>query len=323
MKLYKRQICVAILSISMLCINLGPTYAKGTSFSDVTAEYWGYASIQWAFENKIVDGYPDGTFKPDKVVSQSEFLAMLIRAFQPNDFILGTHPAHWDEPYLNYVDKIGWKVKPTNKTFSRGTAAQYLANAAGQNYNVADSIQYLLDLGLANGKTTRTVKGFYKDDTLSRTEVVVFIERLRLDSKALQPISAVEEKYNRSENVLVYNNTEYHFTLTLPKTWENKFEVVDTKDPQSNHILKFINKTTKYGVLFTIAVWPKDYWIEREEEIKGQIPAVKVGEYGDHAYIFHTPTDVQYDPSDNKSMEDYKAMFKDVQNIKSSFEIIL
>ncbi|WP_289142350.1 S-layer homology domain-containing protein [uncultured Brevibacillus sp.] len=49
---------------------------SASSFKDI-AKHWGKASIEWAVENSITSGYPDGTFKPDRPVTEAEFLAMV------------------------------------------------------------------------------------------------------------------------------------------------------------------------------------------------------------------------------------------------------
>ncbi|MDF2659082.1 MAG: hypothetical protein K0Q94_1873, partial [Paenibacillus sp.] len=54
--------------------------AEASVFSDVTT-HWGRASIEWAVKQGVVDGFADGTFQPDKLVSEAEFVTMLLRAY--------------------------------------------------------------------------------------------------------------------------------------------------------------------------------------------------------------------------------------------------
>lgn len=177
--------------------------ASGVSFKDVTADFWGYANIQWAIDNQVVDGYPDGTFKPNQNVEQAEFLAMLIRGFKPSEFTPASGSGNWSAPYIEYASKKGWKVvAPTSLGgyaspvyLTRGMVAQYMAGASGKNYSVNDSIQYLLDMGLSEGKTGKSVDGFKKDDQVTRTEAITFIQRYRFHSGQLLASPAVEEKY--------------------------------------------------------------------------------------------------------------------------------
>jgi hypothetical protein len=49
------------------------------TFSD-TAGHWAQGDLRIAASQLIVDGYPDGTFKPEGTVTRAEFVAMLVRS---------------------------------------------------------------------------------------------------------------------------------------------------------------------------------------------------------------------------------------------------
>jgi N-acetylmuramoyl-L-alanine amidase len=49
-------------------------------YPDVQSSRWSAAKIQWAKENEIVKGYPDGSFKPDTPVTRAELIAVLENA---------------------------------------------------------------------------------------------------------------------------------------------------------------------------------------------------------------------------------------------------
>ncbi len=50
------------------------------TFSDVPADHPYYDSIEWAAENGITTGYPDGTYRPDDTVTRGEMAVFLKRA---------------------------------------------------------------------------------------------------------------------------------------------------------------------------------------------------------------------------------------------------
>jgi len=52
-----------------------------TTFKD-TVGHWAAAAIKQAVERGIVNGYSDGTFKPDRSVTRAEFIAMLMRGLK-------------------------------------------------------------------------------------------------------------------------------------------------------------------------------------------------------------------------------------------------
>lgn len=65
---------------SLLVRSLGLAQAGKSSFDDVLPEHWYYTSVSAAVEAGIVNGYPDGSFRPDAPVTREELAAMLIRA---------------------------------------------------------------------------------------------------------------------------------------------------------------------------------------------------------------------------------------------------
>ena len=57
----------------------GEPALRGSSFSDVpSSAYYGEA-VAWAVRRGIVEGYPDGTFRPDLPVSRQQLAAILWR----------------------------------------------------------------------------------------------------------------------------------------------------------------------------------------------------------------------------------------------------
>lgn len=53
--------------------------ATESGFIDVAENAWYFAPIMWAAENGIVNGYPDGTFKPNEPVTREQMVAMIYR----------------------------------------------------------------------------------------------------------------------------------------------------------------------------------------------------------------------------------------------------
>lgn len=53
--------------------------AEKTLFSDITG-HWGEEFIYKLFENGIINGYSDGTFKPDQTISKAEFVKIALNA---------------------------------------------------------------------------------------------------------------------------------------------------------------------------------------------------------------------------------------------------
>ncbi|MEK0316505.1 S-layer homology domain-containing protein [Cohnella sp. 56] len=88
----------AVLAVDVKPDDNGGTMEPLPTFSDI-AGHWGEKAIRSAAGKKLVSGYPDGTFKPNKFVTRAEFTVMLMNALQKE--AADTAPAFKDQ------DKIG------------------------------------------------------------------------------------------------------------------------------------------------------------------------------------------------------------------------
>ncbi len=83
-------------------------YSK-VSFQDVPADYWGHDAIEIFAQCGYINGYPDGTFMPDKPVDYAEFYTMLVRAQLMDgsgQYLTGGNP--WWKPFLDVARECGF-----------------------------------------------------------------------------------------------------------------------------------------------------------------------------------------------------------------------
>ena len=59
-----------------------PQTGQAKSFTDVPSSYWASVPIAALSAQGILDGFPDGTFQPNKPVTRAEFAEMIRRAFK-------------------------------------------------------------------------------------------------------------------------------------------------------------------------------------------------------------------------------------------------
>jgi hypothetical protein len=52
--------------------------AQPLPFTDVPVEYWAYGYIKWAYQQGIISGYADGTFRPDHPVTRGQVAKMIV-----------------------------------------------------------------------------------------------------------------------------------------------------------------------------------------------------------------------------------------------------
>lgn len=127
-------------------------------FPDVGGCFSSYPAIKYVREEGIVQGYPDGTFKPDAPINRAEFVKILAKAspgWPPGDhcgaspkskyFSDVTYPANdWFSDYVCYATEEGWIDGYPDNTFRPGNlinyaeAAKIAANAYGLPFGTAD-----------------------------------------------------------------------------------------------------------------------------------------------------------------------------------------
>ncbi len=111
-----------------------------TSFRDVTSEDPDYEAIVYVKEQGIVQGYPDGTFRPDANITRAEFVKMLMSATTPsmaiNECLATATPlpsdvprTEWFASYVCAAKKSGVVSGYPDNTFRPGNSIN-LAEAA-------------------------------------------------------------------------------------------------------------------------------------------------------------------------------------------------
>lgn len=182
-----------LLQITLPLILLSSIFVQSVRASDWSdiSNHWAKSAIVWATEKEVAQGYQDGTFKPNQKVTESEFLALLIRFFPNSKTQLNEmennvpNHRHWADNYYG-VAKIynipvtgGSKVDKRNAPVSRGQVAQMIAGAFGMNYDVEGAIAFLYDAGLSKGKGSKpTISGFGANAPLTRAEAVQFLKTI-------------------------------------------------------------------------------------------------------------------------------------------------
>ncbi|WP_317955499.1 S-layer homology domain-containing protein [Paenibacillus chitinolyticus] len=115
--------------------------AQSASFNDIKG-HWAEKSINDAIKEGFVDGYPDGTFKPDGNVTRAEFLKMVDTAMKFN--VVGGTGNDWYVPYVDAAVKAGvhaysdFKTGDWNTPITRLEMARIAVRAATGEKNTDD-----------------------------------------------------------------------------------------------------------------------------------------------------------------------------------------
>ncbi|CAG7655814.1 S-layer homology domain-containing protein [Paenibacillus allorhizosphaerae] len=153
--------------------------------------HWAETTIRWAMDRSIADGYGDGTFQPDRIVTEAEFLAMLIRFF-PNSRehyselirTAASSREDWSDPYYKLSSEYDI---PTNgmterksrfEPVNRGLVARMIIGTTGIKAQLSEAIIFMFEKGLSEGKSDKTLYGFDAEGSLTRAEAVQFLKKL-------------------------------------------------------------------------------------------------------------------------------------------------
>ncbi len=126
-----------------------PANASQNPYPDVVASRWSATKIQWAKDNQIVKGYPDGTFRPQTPVTRAELMAVLestakFVSRQQNKSLTSQNPqafadisGHWGEDLITKLSGYCQVASPFNEVGNN-----FLPNdPSGRNYAAAATLR--------------------------------------------------------------------------------------------------------------------------------------------------------------------------------------
>ena len=79
MKHWKRGLCGLLATALMVPVGLAAPVSGEKGLSDLEG-HWAQKEVEAAVASGWVDGYPDGSFKPEKSITRAEFTKMLLDA---------------------------------------------------------------------------------------------------------------------------------------------------------------------------------------------------------------------------------------------------
>lgn len=122
-----------------------PAFAQAT-FPDVSSDYWAAQFIQELASRNIIEGFPDGSFRPNEAVTRAQFAAMIRKAF-PNAQDVRT-PINFADVPSNY-----WGYQAIQDAYTSGFLAGYPGGTFRPNENIPRA-QVLVSLASGLNYTT-------------------------------------------------------------------------------------------------------------------------------------------------------------------------
>lgn len=151
--------------------------ASASTFFDVEG-HWAAEDISYAVENGIVNGYEDGSFKPNAQITRAEYTKMLIASFCENfgiDLESFDDESHWAAKYNNYAKKYLFYV-------DKGMVYDGVTPALleGENYNYPIrrwEMAYMLCSTLVNAFGISATNADYTDKELTKNTYGELVEQ--------------------------------------------------------------------------------------------------------------------------------------------------
>lgn len=143
--------------------------ARTNAFTDVADEDWYALSVEWAYANGIVDGYPEGDFRPDNNISRQEMAKII-------------------EGFLAYRENGLAEAEDQSERFADGSAVAGWAK---------ESVNAVVAAGLMNGDEKGQLR---PEGTATRAEFATVLLRVRdLEEKLEQEREEAEKETEPTE----------------------------------------------------------------------------------------------------------------------------
>lgn len=122
---------------------------KVASFKDVPEDYWAFESIEIGATAGLFDGYPDGLFRPNQVMSRAELTTMMVRITKPDlkrtierQVFPDLPYYHWSVRYVDAAKDMGLVIGYPDKEFK---ADRRITRAEGVSVATRFDSEYVVD----------------------------------------------------------------------------------------------------------------------------------------------------------------------------------
>ncbi|UQZ86658.1 Cellulosome-anchoring protein precursor [Paenibacillus konkukensis] len=270
----KKTIAGMIVGLSLF-ISISSTNAA-PALSDVNG-HWAKDQIEFALKDGFVDGYPDGTFRPDQNVSRVEFLKLVVDALK---FKKQDAAGEWFQPYVKTAEVNGihqtgeFAADQLNEPITREEMARIAVRATGEaNYDAKKWMYLATSKGIITGMDEAGTLG--EDQPTTRAQAVTVIRRIM---KIREGASLPTDKYATSAAEIYWHRTNILTMLPQYFGWgdahgipfdttklrydgENGFSEVekyvvvdmgDPNDPNRELIPENMIWVKKYNLVYTV-----------------------------------------------------------------------
>jgi len=204
----------AILMVTMLILTAILFPFASTTFSDME-NHWAKENVEKLRSMGIIDGYEDGTFKPENTVTYGEFIKMLVVAVTGENPGVSIDGSHWASGYYkaalenNLLKKEDIPEKFLPNKIPRADMA-YLAskcvddNLTAETKNSIES--YITDIDKAKNRKEEVIIAYgmgilagYPDKTFKPSGVLTRAESAAVISRIIDPSLRIEIDFENEQ----------------------------------------------------------------------------------------------------------------------------
>ena len=142
-KVGKKLVVVEARDIKGKAVQASSRVLRLQTFADLPDGHWAKKPIEGSSTVGLIQGYPDGSFKPERVLTRAELATLLVRAkgievtIRPNKVFKDVKGEHWAAPYIKEAVNLGLvqgypdgKFRP-NRRISKAEAIAVLVRYDG------------------------------------------------------------------------------------------------------------------------------------------------------------------------------------------------
>ncbi len=198
-KVISLALCMAMLFSMCLVVS------AEVSFSDLPSGHWAYSYVSTLVADGTINGFEDGTFRPDATVSRAEFVKMIGKGATISPVVFKDITGHWGYDYIMYSGLDGdsngnfnpdvpiTRADVANLVWARNgsvTGVKVPAMITNQGAN-AEAVAWVYAYGVMTGDDGINLR---LNDTLTRAEAAALIIKARTVSAERDFISGIDEK---------------------------------------------------------------------------------------------------------------------------------
>lgn len=159
----KKFVCTIMVMALLISSFTTYTFADSKKFSDVASNYWGKPFVDYLSSTGIINGYPDGTFKPAATVKVNEFITMAVKALGYN---LESKSSDWAKPYIDKAVELKLIEDKEFYSYQANITREQMVSIAANALSLTEAkVGNQLDLYVRNDiKDYHLIDNYYKQN---------------------------------------------------------------------------------------------------------------------------------------------------------------